>query len=291
MSSGRPVTSRKIHIFLSIYSLTSPEWKQYDKKKSMLVVKGLTKKYHVFPAVKNVGFSAKPSEILGLLGPNGAGKTTIIKILTGLLKPTGGEISYNGRDIEKDLYDFKKRLGYVPEQSEIYPHLSAYDYLLLVGRLRCLPEKELHRKIVSFMELFGLSEDKEAAVSSFSKGMIQKVLISSALLHDPEVLLLDEPLSGLDVTTGLVIKDLLEKLAGEGKFIIYSSHVLEVVERICSRVIILHKGEVVADDSVQNLRTLMKLPSLEKIFSQLVVREDTQGIAQKMVEAMKIDRR
>ncbi|MBN1273370.1 MAG: ABC transporter ATP-binding protein [Candidatus Aminicenantes bacterium] len=253
----------------------------------MLELKGLIKKYHVFPAVNKVSFAVGPSEILGYLGPNGAGKSTTIKILAGLLKPTEGEILFNGRNINKNIYDFKKRLGYVPEESEIYPHLSAYDYLLLVGRLRRIPEDILHEKIIQFMKLFGLSEDMHAAISSFSKGMIQKVLITSALLHDPEILLLDEPLSGLDVTTGLVIKDLLQKLAGEGKIIIYSSHVLEVVEKICTRVIIIHKGEVVADDSVENLRSLMKLPSLEKIFSQLVVREDTRGIAQKMVAAMK----
>jgi ABC-2 type transport system ATP-binding protein len=253
----------------------------------MLELVGLTKKYHVTPVVDDVSFSVQPSEILGYLGPNGAGKTTTIKMLAGLLKPTSGKILYNGREIRKDLFAFKEKLGYVPEDSEIYPHLSAYDYLLMVGRLRHIAEKVLKEKIYEFMRLFHLYDEMESAISSFSKGMVQKVLISSALLHNPEILLLDEPLSGLDVTTGLVIKDLLQKLAEEGKIIVYSSHILEVVEKICSRVIILHKGKIVADDSVSNLRGLMKLPSLEEIFGQLVVQEDTEATAKELIDVMK----
>jgi ABC-2 type transport system ATP-binding protein len=253
----------------------------------MLELRDLTKKYHVTPVVNRVSFSARPSEILGYLGPNGAGKTTTINMLSGLLKPSDGKILYNGKDIKKDIYTYKEKLGYVPEDSEIYPHLSAYDYLLMVGRLRHIQERALKEKIAEFMRLFHLCDDMDSAISSYSKGMVQKVLISSALLHNPEVLLLDEPLSGLDVTTGLVIKDLLQKLAHEGKIIIYSSHILEVVEKICSRVIIIHKGNIVADDSVSNLRGLMKLPSLEKIFGQLVVQEDTEATAKELVAVMK----
>jgi ABC-2 type transport system ATP-binding protein len=255
----------------------------------MLELRGLTKKYHVTPVVNDVSFSVQPSEIIGYLGPNGAGKTTTIKMLAGLLKPSDGKILYNGRDVRKDIFTFKERLAYVPEDSEIYPHLSAYDYLLMVGRLRHIKEKVLKEKIAEFMRLFHLYDDMDSAISSYSKGMVQKVLVSSALLHNPEILLLDEPLSGLDVTTGLVIKDLLQKLAKDGKIIIYSSHILEVVEKICSRVIIIHKGKIVADDSVANLRGLMKLPSLEEIFGQLVVQEDTEATAKELVDAMKYD--
>lgn len=255
----------------------------------MLELRGLTKKYHVTPVVNEVSFSVQPSEILGYLGPNGAGKTTTIKMLAGLLKSTSGKILYKGSEIGKDLFSFKERLGYVPEDSEIYPHLSAYDYLLMVGRLRHIKEKVLREKISEFMRLFHLYDSMDSAISTYSKGMVQKVLVSSALLHNPELLLLDEPLSGLDVTTGLVIKDLLQKLAQEGKIIIYSSHILEVVEKICSRVIIIHRGKIVADDSVSNLQGLMKLPSLEEIFGQLVVQEDTQATANELVDVMKHD--
>ena len=253
----------------------------------MLELKGITKKYHYFPAVNDVSFTARPTEILGYLGPNGAGKTTTIKILAGLLTPTEGQVFYMGQNIQKDLYEYKKHIGYVPEQSDIYPHMTAYEYLLMVGRLRHIKEKPLNEKIVAFMKLLDLDQDMDSTISSYSKGMIQKVLITSALLHNPDILLLDEPLSGLDVTTSLIIKELLQKLAQEGKVMIYSSHILEVVEKVCSRVIIVHEGNVVADDLVSNLRTLMKLPSLEEIFSQLVVQADTDKISDQMIEIMK----
>jgi ABC-2 type transport system ATP-binding protein len=253
----------------------------------MIELRGITKRFSAFTVVNNVSFAVRPGEVLGYLGPNGAGKTTTIRMLAGLLEPTRGQILFEGRDIRGDLYAYKKRLGYVPEQSEIYPHLSASDYLTMVGRLRRLPEGALKAKIVEFMDVFGLRHDMDSALASYSKGMRQKVLIAAALLHDPAVLLLDEPLSGLDVTTGLVIRDLIRRLAEEGKVIIYSSHVLEVTEQVCSRVIILHEGNVVANDSVANLRNLMHLPSLTEIFSQLVVHEDTEIAAGRIVAMMK----
>ncbi|HSA95697.1 MAG TPA: ABC transporter ATP-binding protein [Acidobacteriota bacterium] len=253
----------------------------------MIELCGVSKKFSVFTVVNDVSFSVRPGEVLGYLGPNGAGKTTTIRMLAGLLEPTRGEILFEGRPIGKDLTAYKKRLGYVPEQSEIYPHLSAYDYLTMVGRLRRLPERPLKAKILEFLDIFGLGQDMDSPIASYSKGMRQKVLIAAALLHDPDILLLDEPLSGLDVTTGLVIRDLIKTLAGEGKIIVYSSHVLEVTEQVCSRIIILHEGNVVANDSVAHLRDLMHLPSLTQIFSQLVVHEDTVQAARRIVDTMK----
>lgn len=254
----------------------------------ILELKNITKKYRVFPAVDNVSFSVKSGEILGYLGPNGAGKTTTIKMLAGLLDPTQGNIYFDGKKISDDLYSFKERIGYIPEESEIYSHLSAFDYLLLVGRLRDIPERTLEKKIEQFMSLFKLSTDKHSPISSFSKGMTQKVLISAAFLHDPELLLLDEPLSGLDVTTGLIMRDLIRKQAEDGKIVIYSSHILEVVEKVCTRIIIIHKGQIVADDSVDNLRNLMKLPSLAEIFNQLVDSEDIEKVVADLTEAIKL---
>ena len=163
------------------------------------------------------------------------------------------------------MVEYKKKIGYVPEEPDIYPHLSAFDYLLMVGRLRQIPEKALKAKIEQFMELLKLSLEMQSSISSYSKGMVQKVLLSAALLHDPDILLLDEPLSGLDVETSLIIKDLVKQLSQEGKIIFYCSHILEVVEKVCSRVIIIHKGKILTDDSVENLRNLMKVPSLEEI--------------------------
>ncbi len=253
----------------------------------MIEVRGITKKFSVFTVVNDVSFSVGPGEVLGYLGPNGAGKTTTIRMLAGLLEPTRGEILFEGRDIRRDIHVFKRRLGYVPEQSEIYPHLSALDYLTMVGRLRRLPERTLKARVHGFMDIFGLRHDMDSPLATYSKGMRQKVLIAAALLHDPDVLLLDEPLSGLDVTTGLVIRDLIKRLAAENKIVIYSSHVLEVTEQVCSRVIILHQGSIVANDSVANLRALMRLPSLTEIFSQLVVHEDTAQAAERIVGTMK----
>jgi ABC-2 type transport system ATP-binding protein len=253
----------------------------------MLELRGITKKFSIYPVVKEVSFEIKHGEIVGYLGPNGAGKTTTIKILAGLLEPTEGEILLDGRNIKKDMTAYKARVGYVPEQSEIYPHLSAQEYLFMVGRLRRLPESPLREKVETLMTLFDLDKDMMSPISSYSKGMKQKVLISAALLHDPDILLFDEPLSGLDVTTGMVVKDIVQRLSLGGKMILYSSHVLEVTEKICSRVIIIHRGRVVADDSVENLRDLMKVPSLEKVFGELVVEEDTAAIARRVVETIK----
>ena len=253
----------------------------------MLELIGVTKKYTIFPAVDDISFRVAPGEVLGYLGPNGAGKSTTIKMLAGLLAPTRGRILYQGREIEKNLYAYKSRLGYIPEQAEIYPHLSGMDYLLLVGRLRGIPERTLNEKARAFLRVFDLDVERDSAIGSYSKGMRQKVLIAAALLHDPDVLLLDEPLTGLDVTTGMVIRDLVQRLAAERKIVIYSSHVLEVTEKICTKVIILNKGRIVADDSVANLRTLMKLPTLVEIFSQLTAQEDTDAVARGLVEVMK----
>ncbi|MCD6194322.1 MAG: ABC transporter ATP-binding protein [Candidatus Aminicenantes bacterium] len=250
----------------------------------MLELKNLSKRYGVIRAVDDVTFRVKPGEILGYLGPNGAGKTTTIKILAGLLEPTSGSIFYQGEDVRGKMTAFKRIIGYVPEEPAVYPHLSALEYLELVGRLRGLPEKLLEKKITGLLEVFQLSTDMYSPISTYSKGMTQKVLLAAALLHDPEVLLLDEPLAGLDVATSLVIKDLLKELAQKGKIIIFSSHILEVVEKICSRVIIIHQGKVVADDEVANLRSLMKLPSLEAVFSQLVVKENPEEKARRLLE-------
>jgi len=254
--------------------------------KGMIEVRGLTKLYTRRPAVDNVSFTIGPGEILGYLGPNGSGKSTTVKMLTGLLEPSRGVILYRGSNIRQDLIAYKKAFGYVPEEPNLYPYLTGREYLQLVGRLRCLPAALLEHRIDQFLNLLALYEHRYSPISSYSKGMKQKILISAALLHNPEVLIFDEPLSGLDVTTALVFKNLIKALARQGKVILYSSHMLEVVEKVCTNVMILRKGCVVANDSVEHLRDLMALPSLEDIFSQLVLQEDTEKIAEDIVEVM-----
>ena len=253
----------------------------------MLEVRGLTKRYSNITAVDGVSFRIEPGEVYGYLGPNGSGKTTTVKMLTGLLEPSSGGILIDGSDIRNDLAGYRKRLGYVPEEPHLYPYLSGKEYLELVGRLRSIPELLLASKSESLLSLFGLGAYRYSAISSYSKGMRQKILICAALLHNPEVLVFDEPLSGLDVTSVLVFQDVVRQLAGEGRIILYTSHILQLTEKLCSRVMILHRGHVVANDRVERLRDLMKLPSLEEIFRELVVEEDTEGVAKEIVEVMK----
>jgi ABC-2 type transport system ATP-binding protein len=253
-----------------------------------LEVRALSKRYTRTLAVDDVSFTIRPCEVLGYLGPNGSGKTTTVNMLTGLLQPTSGHIYFDGCDIREDLIAYKQRLGYVPEVPHIYPYLTGQEYLQLIGRLRSLPSRVMDQKVNDFLHLFSLYDSRYSPISAYSKGMKQKILISAALLHNPDILIFDEPLSGLDVTSALVFKNLVKSLARDGKIILYSSHVLEVVEKVCSNVIILRQGRMVANDSVARLRTLMNMPSLEDIFAQLVLQEDTEKIANDIVEVMKI---
>jgi ABC-2 type transport system ATP-binding protein len=248
----------------------------------MLEAVGLTKRYLRRAVVDEVNFRVAPGEVLGYLGPNGSGKSTTVKMITGLLDPSEGVVLYKGRNIRDDLKAFQRVLGYVPEEPFVYPYLTGREYLQLTGRLRCMPEALLAEKIDGLLNLFSLYEHRFSPISSYSKGMKQKVLVTAALLHDPEVVIFDEPLSGLDVTTAMVFKNLVRALAKRGKVILYSSHVLEVVEKVCTRVLILRQGRVVAHDSVIHLRALLESPSLEDVFSQLVVQEDTEKIAEQM---------
>jgi ABC-2 type transport system ATP-binding protein len=254
----------------------------------MLEARNLSKRYRSIPAVENVSFSIAPGEVLGYLGPNGSGKSTTVKMLTGLIEPTDGEVFFRGKNIHDDLAFFRARLGYVPEEAHVYTHLSGLEYLELVGRLRGMPEKLIDTKARMLLQLLSLESSQYSAIADYSKGMKQRVLLSAALMHDPELLIFDEPLSGLDATTARLFKDLLVLLKQEGKAVLYISHVLEVVERVCDRVIILAKGRVVADASPQELMGMTRLSNLESVFAQLVRQTDTQQIARDLVGAMKV---
>ncbi len=252
----------------------------------MLEVRLLTKHYNSIPVVERVSFVIQPGEILGYLGPNGAGKSTTVKMLTGLIEPTSGEMEFYGRDVRSDLKSFQRRLGYVPEEPHLYPHLSGREYLQLVGRIRGIARRALEEKIDALLRLVGLWEDRLSPLASYSKGMRQKILLLAALMHDPDLLILDEPFSGLDVNAAMILRSLLRSLAERKKMILYSSHVLEVVEKVCDRVLILRKGQVVAHDSVARLRLLMSESSLEGVFAQLTQAEDTDAIARRMLDVV-----
>jgi len=252
----------------------------------MLEVCALSKRYDGMLAVENVSFTLRPGEILGYVGPNGAGKSTTVKMIIGMLEPSEGQVRFNGRSVIDDVCGFQARIGYVPEEPHLYPHLSGREYLQLVGRLRGLPRKILESKIGEFLNLFHLWEDRDCPVSAYSKGMRQKILLSAALLHNPDLLILDEPLSGLDVTSAMVLRELVDGLASRGRMILYSSHVLDVLEKVCSRVLILCKGRVMAYDSIERLRESTHESSLQGIFGQLTREQDYKSVAANILQVM-----
>lgn len=254
----------------------------------MLELRGLTRFYGAVPAIRDVSASLSPGDVLGLLGPNGSGKSTTVKMLVGLLPPTAGQVRYRGVDVSADLEAYKARIGYVPEDAHLYTFFTPPEYLLFSGRLRGLDDQTVARRTEALLELFHLEGARYQPITACSKGMRQKVLISSALLHDPEIVVLDEPCSGLDVTATLVLRGVIERLRDRGKIVIYSSHVMDMVERVSTRVLIVHRGRVVADDSVGALRALLHLPSLEAVFAELTVEEDVAAVSARVVEAMQL---
>jgi ABC-2 type transport system ATP-binding protein len=238
---------------------------------AMLEARQLTKYYAAIPAIRDVSFALQPGTVLGLLGPNGSGKSTTVSLLTGLREPSAGEIWFDGRNISDRLVEYKARVGYVPEEAHLYTFLSAREHLELIGRLRRMPEPLMARKIAALLDLFGLTGAADQPISGYSKGMKQKVLLIAALLHDPDLLILDEPESGLDLTAGLVLRHLIPVLAARGKTILYSSHVLDHVERVCADVVVLHHGRIVAEGPVSQLRAMTQQnASLEDVIAQLI---------------------
>ena len=253
----------------------------------MLEAQGLTKFYSAIPAVRDLSFQLEAGGILGLLGPNGSGKSTTVSMLAALLEPSGGKVLLDGVDIRSDLISYKASIGYGPEEAVLYTYLTGPEYLSLIGGLRGIPPGTVQDRIDGFLTLFNLKDDVHAPMSAYSKGMRQKILISAALLHNPRIIILDEPNSGLDVTTTLLLRSLVQTLAREGRMIVYSSHLLEAIEQVATDVLILHDGHVVAHDSVARLRSLMALPSLEQVFRTLVIETDIDGLAKDLVANMK----
>ncbi len=252
----------------------------------MLELRNVSKRFRGIVAVDQVSFTARAGEITAYLGPNGSGKSTTMKMITGLLQLTAGEILFDGRRIELDPIAYKQRIGYVPEEPHLYTHLTGVEYLVMVGQLRGLPAKPTADRIDALLRLLSLHSDRHVPISSYSKGMRQKVLLSAALMHNPDLILLDEPFSGLDVTTVMVVRSLIQELARRGKVVLFSSHEMEMVERVSSHVVILHRGKVAADDSIERLRELMALPTLEEIFSQLAVEQDTESISRQIADVI-----
>src|SRR4051812_20248042 len=252
----------------------------------MLEARGLTKYYSAITGVRDVNFRIPKGMVLGLLGPNGSGKSTTVGMLTGLLDPSGGTVTLDGADIRADLLAYKRGLGYVPEEAQLYTWMSGAEYLTFGARLRGLQPREASRRINALLGVFGLQTDKDAPMSAYSKGMRQKILLSAALVHNPSVVILDEPCSGLDVGTTLVIRSLIQRLAASGRIVIYSSHELEMVEKVCSEVLILRDGRVAAHAATAVLREQVNAASLEDAFRALVFTTDVDAVAAEILSVI-----
>src|ERR1700694_885032 len=245
---------------------------------------GLAKFYGSVPAVREVTFRLGPGQVLGYLGPNGSGKSTTVKVLTGLLQPSHGQVLFEGRDIQSDLVTYRKRLGYVPEKANTYPFVTGTEYLEMIGTLRGMSPTRMKIKIGSLLELFSLFPHRHVSLGSYSKGMRQRILLIAALMDNPDVLILDEPLSGLDVTSVLIFKNLIQAFSARGKAVFYCSHILEVLEKVCSQLLILRKGQVIAYGSTEEVRQRIGQSSLERIFLQLVEDTDVTQVANEIVD-------
>lgn len=242
-------------------------------------MKALTKRFGAAAAVDSVDLFVPPGQILGYLGPNGAGKTTTVKMLTGMLEPSEGTATVAGFDVRHQPLEVKRIIGYVPESGALYQSLTPFEYLQFAGQLYAMDEKRIGRRIEEFGEFFRLRDYLHQTMDSFSKGMKQKVVIASALMHNPQVLFLDEPLNGLDANAALLLKKMMRNLADEGKTLFYCSHILEVVESLCDRVVIINNGKIAADGSVRELKTMNRRSSLEGVFSRLTRSEDLGEMA------------
>ncbi|MCW5965912.1 MAG: ABC transporter ATP-binding protein [Bryobacterales bacterium] len=251
---------------------------------------GLRKTFAGIPAVEGVSFEIRSGEILGYLGPNGSGKSTTVNMITGLMKPTAGSLLFHGQEVlghESRLKEYQRCVGYVPEEPHLYQQLSGAEYLFLIGRLRGLREAKLREKITEGLRQFALWDDRYSPMTSYSKGMRQKVLLLAALLHNPEIIILDEPFSGLDINTALLMRSFIRQLAEADRAVFFSSHVIEVVEKVCESVIVLCKGRVVGSGTVESLRTLLNRASLEEIFTDLVELRDSELAATNLLELIR----
>ncbi|MBL4936506.1 ABC transporter ATP-binding protein [Clostridium sp. YIM B02515] len=252
----------------------------------IISIKDLRMSYGSEDVLKGINIDIHKGQIIGYIGPNGAGKSTTVKILLGILNNYRGTIKIFGEDISNGSIEYKKKIGYVPETAEVYENLTAREYLTFIGELYGLDYEKVDEKAKKLMELFGIDNVYDSRISSFSKGMRQKVLIISSLLHNPDILFLDEPLSGLDANSVMVVKEIMSELASQGKTIFYSSHIMDVVERISSRIVLINGGQVVADGTFEELKAKSKEGSLEEIFNQLTGFNQHKQIAEEFVSVL-----
>ncbi len=258
---------------------------------TILSIEDLRMRYSSDYVLNGISLHVRKGEIIGYIGPNGAGKSTTVKIILGLVTGYTGQVKLFGEDISNGHIEYKRRIGYVPETSEIYDNLTAQEYLTFIGELYGMDYDEADLKAIRMMEAFDLKEAYHSRISSYSKGMRQKVLIISSLLHNPDLLFFDEPISGLDANSVMVFKEIMARLASQGKTIFYSSHIMDVVEKISHRIILLNDGRLVADGSFEELRGQKKEGTLEEIFNQLTGFNDHKEKAEAFVSIVQDGRR
>lgn len=254
---------------------------------SVITIKDLRMRYGDKQVLKGINLEIPGGQIIGYIGPNGAGKSTTVKILLGLVEGYEGEVRVFGEDISTGNVAYKKRIGYVPETADLYDSLTAQEYLTFIGEIYGMEARTADGKAKRMMELFGVGDVYHSRISSFSKGMKQKVLIISSLLHNPDILFFDEPLSGLDANSVMVFKEVITGLAAQGKTIFYSSHIMEVVQKISDRIILLNGGQIVADGTFSQLQEQCREGSLEDIFNQLTGFSQYDEIAKSFISTMK----
>ncbi len=254
----------------------------------MIKLRNLTKMFGPQVAVHEIDLDIPAGQLVGLLGPNSAGKSTTIKMLTGMLLPTSGTAEVGGFDVVQDPLNVKRIVGYVPETGAVFEALTGWEYLQLVAALYRIPEGEANERIERFGQFFDLTTDtlQDKQLSAYSKGMRQKVVITAALLHNPKIVFLDEPLNGLDANAALSLKTLITSLARDGITIVYCSHILDVVERICERVVIIHQGSIVADGTVNQLLEQTGEKSLEHVFNKLTATENLLARAEEFARVL-----
>jgi ABC-2 type transport system ATP-binding protein len=252
----------------------------------MIHTENLSRSFGDKQAVVDLNLRVEPGEILGFLGPNGAGKTTTVKMLTGLIRPTEGRALISGFDVVEEPLEVKRRIGYVPETAAVYDALTAAEYLELVSCLHHMDRRAAAARRDELMDLFGLGDAQHQRMTEYSKGMRQKVVMVAALLHRPEVLFLDEPFDGLDANAAAVAKELLKRLAAQGRTILFCSHILEVVERVCSRIVVIKEGRSIAEGTAESIRRSTNTASLEEAFSILTGVRDVGEVASDLLAAL-----
>ena len=256
------------------------------QQQEILTITDLTKRFGSKEILKGINLNVSRGEVIGYIGPNGAGKSTTIKIILGMEGDYRGEIKLFGEDIRENSIEYKRRIGYVPEIADVYDTLTGYEYLTFIGQLYGLNLNVAASKSQTLMELFGVGEAYHARISSYSKGMRQKLLIISSLLHNPDILFLDEPINGLDANSVMIFKEILAQLAAQGKTIFYSSHLMDVVEKISSRIILLNDGRIAADGTFAQLQEDNAAGTLEGIFNQLTGFDNYKEIGDQFVSVV-----